>query len=509
MSRDDDRTRWLLSAAIALGLWMAIGGCGDGNNHHGATPTPTVSPIPETFADPPEIDSVDGVLDTTMTVQPETIMVGEQEVTANVYYGLYTPPTWRLRSGDILRVKLENMIDMTTNLHTHGLNVSPMGDSDNIFLHINPTESFSYEIKLPDSHPPGTFYYHPHIYGTTEFQIGNGMSGGIIVDNDEYPPPSLRGVKQRTMLLKDIQMMQGQVPDPPMSSNGTTRSVNGLVNPTIVLHPGETELWRILNIGADIYYDVQLDGHVLQEISRDGNSRTRPIDRDHILIPTSARVDVVVSAGAPGLYLLNTLPIDMGPMGDYYPQVTLATVVVEGPPATPAPVPTKLPAPEDLRGKPIAKRRKFVFSENMTGDQFCINNMQYDPSRTDTTVQLGDIEEWTIQNCSGENHVFHIHQLDFQVIERDGVPQEYIGRQDTVNLPYTTTGDPTTTKVLLPFTDPVIVGRFVYHCHIGEHEDNGMMQNIEVVDEPVGDAGALAGLDPDEPTDCNDFPCPF
>jgi suppressor of ftsI len=102
--------------------------------------------------------------------------------------------------------------------------------------------------------------------------------------------------------------------------------------------------------------------------------------------------------------------------------------------------------------------------------------MQFDPNVVNTTVKLGTVEEWQLVNASDEQHVFHIHQLHFQVTVRDGNPVPFLGRQDVVIMPMRST-----TTVLLPFLDPVQVGKFVYHCHITNHEDNGMMQTIEVV----------------------------
>ena len=93
---------------------------------------------------------------------------------------------------------------------------------------------------------------------------------------------------------------------------------------------------------------------------------------------------------------------------------------------------------------------------------------------------LGDIEEWTIVNTAEEAHVFHIHQLDFQVTEIDGVTKPFTGYQDVVTLPPATDDGPSMVTVIIPFTNPVIVGKFVYHCHIIQHEDQGMMATILV-----------------------------
>ena len=98
-------------------------------------------------------------------------------------------------------------------------------------------------------------------------------------------------------------------------------------------------------------------------------------------------------------------------------------------------------------------------------------------------MRLGDLEEWTLENWTNELHVFHIHQLDFQVTEMNGQPVPFTGYQDTVNMPLRLDeATPSRIKVLIPFTNPIIVGKFVYHCHILEHEDGGMMAAIQVVE---------------------------
>lgn len=444
------------------------------------------------FVEPRTIASKDGVLETTLTVSLEATEVGGTPVEARLYDGEFMPPTLSVQPGDLIRLKLDNRIDELTNLHYHGMNVSPLGNGDNVFLHVVPGETFQYEVQLPETHPEGMFYYHPHIYGTTEFQIGNGMSGGIVVRGILDGLGDLSSVKQRQIYLKDIQIVDGEVPDPPDSGADTLRTVNGRVGQVIKIRPGETQFWEFANIGADIYYDVALDGHTFFEIERDGNRRTVVEERNALFLPTSSRIGVLVQGGEPGQYDLKTRAIFMGPQGDQYPETVLATVIVGGDAESPLVIPATLPpVSPDLRGTPIAQRRSFKFSENDDGDQFYINGLQFDANRIDTTVKLGDVEEWTIENCSGENHVFHIHQLDFQVIEVNGVPQPYVGRQDTVNLDYRDTDGPEDcptdddpkgrVKVLIPFTEETNLGKFVYHCHIGEHEDNGMMQVIEVV----------------------------
>jgi FtsP/CotA-like multicopper oxidase with cupredoxin domain len=157
--------------------------------------------------------------------------------------------------------------------------------------------------------------------------------------------------------------------------------------------------------------------------------------------------------------------------------------------ANPLPLPTVFPSPPDLRLVPIATARTMTFADATDSKdsdaQFTINGNFYDHDRIDTTVTLGDTERWTLLNTSRELHAFHIHQTDFQVISVNGVPQPFTGYQDTVNLPVATRKNgqlvPGEVTVIIPFTNPVMVGEFVYHCHIVQHADQGMMANIQVV----------------------------
>jgi FtsP/CotA-like multicopper oxidase with cupredoxin domain len=195
---------------------------------------------------------------------------------------------------------------------------------------------------------------------------------------------------------------------------------------------------------------------------------------DTIRLSPGARAEVLVTAGASGVYLLRTGNIDTGPEGNQYPGTVMATVRVEGPPAKPVALPPALLPVEDLRSR-VTHRRTIVFTETADGDTLFIDGKTFDPNRTDVRVKLGAIEEWTIRNAGVELHTFHIHQGPFQLVSINGVPQPADDHRDIVDVPIK--GE---VKVIIPFTNPLIVGRFVYHCHILSHEDKGMMATIEV-----------------------------
>jgi FtsP/CotA-like multicopper oxidase with cupredoxin domain len=433
------------------------------------------SPPQVAFREPPSLSRHAGVLPVTLTAQRSSIRIGGQEAVAEVYNGSYAPPTLRVRPGDVIRLRLVNRLDQPTNLHTHGLHVWPSGNSDNVFLMVPPGQAQDFEFRIPSNHPSGLFWYHPHTHGFSNEQVRNGMSGALIVEGLLDPFPALRGISERVLLLKDIQLQDGKVASRGIGDR-TIRTVNGLMHPTLNLRPGETELWRIGNVGANLYYRLRLDGQQLYQVARDGNRLARVIPADEILLPPGGRIEVLVQPHTRGTYALRTLAMDTGPGGNQYPEAELARVRVDGAAVPLRPLPDSLGPVKDLRGR-VTGRRTIVFSEGEVHGQdvFYINGKSFDPGRVDTRVRLGAVEEWTIKNESDELHDFHIHQGGFQLVEINGMSQPVDGYYDTVNVPVR--GE---IKIVIPFTDSTSVGKFVYHCHLLSHEDKGMMATIEV-----------------------------
>ena len=452
-----------LRAAVLLALPLA----GDGVRA-------ADSARPEALRDPAVVASYDGALEVSVTAARGAAQVGGRQVIAQVYNGTYLPPTLRVQPGDVIRLRLVNALDETTNLHVHGLAVSPLGTSDNVFLHIAPGRAQDYEIRVPATQPPGLYWYHPHPHGRSDEQVRNGMSGALIVEGLLDPFSELRGLQEHVLLLKDVQIGDGKVVRREIGDD-VVRTVNGMLNPVITFRPGETQLWRIGNVGADLYYLLTLDGHRFYEVARDGHRLARLVPKRQLLLEPGAREEVLVQAAGAGTYQLRAAGFDTGPQGNRYPGAVLATVRVEGTAVPPLALPKRLLPVADLR-RQITHRRTIEFSESADGDTMFVDGRTFDPNRTDTRVKLGAIEEWTIRNASAELHDFHIHQTHFQVTEVNGVPQRFDGYQDIVNVPVH--GE---VKVIIPFTDPDIVGRFVYHCHLLSHEDKGMMATIEVM----------------------------
>lgn len=432
----------------------------------------------ETFENPPQESSANGVLEVDLVVAPATFEINGQTVTSNVYNGQFTPPVLRVRPGDEIRGHLSNQSDQPTNVHHHGFNVSPIPPADNIFVQTDPGEDSDYRISIPAEHRSGTFWYHSHLHGLTEPQVLAGMSGALIIEGlSDHLPQDLRNIQERIMLLADIPIKDGQIPPDFDSADPTNRTLNGLTNPTVHIAPGETQLWRIANMSADIYYQLQLQRHKLAIVGMDGSPVNTVKQVETLLVPPGGRFDVLVQGGRRGTYKFQTLQYSTGSDGDQYPKVTLATVRSQGQPQNPATIPTELLYPlPDLRQATITQDRTLIFSDAADGDTFLINGKEFDHSRIDTPITLGAIEKWTIKNTSNEQHVFHIHQTDFQVVSINGEPQDFYGYNDIANIP-----EQGEIEIIIPFTDPVIVGApFVYHCHILAHEDKGMMGIAQV-----------------------------
>jgi suppressor of ftsI len=407
--------------------------------------------------------SANGLLETTLEARPDPQVI----LGGMTYEGELPGPVLRLRPGDRLRVKLiNNLGGAISNLHVHGLHVSPQGNGDNVFLHIENGQAFDYDYLLPENHPPGLYWYHPHHHGDTMQQTAAGLAGAIIIEGPVDELPGIKDLPERLLCL------QG----PFIGSAGVQYLVNGQSNPTIGIRPGETQRWRLLNASADAFFNLRLDGIDLHRIALDGIPLPTVWTVDTLLLGPGERAEVLVQGGLAGEYRFRSLAWGEGEQAQ--PEFQLATVITAGDPVSPAPLPdtiVPMTAPlDDLSDARIDKRRVITFTEANHAPYFGFDGKGFDPNRVDQTVNLGATEEWVIRNASNDWHPFHIHVNDFQVMSINGQPQapHY---KDTIPVP--PQGEMVMRTRFLDFT-----GKYVYHCHILAHEDAGMMGVVEVVD---------------------------
>jgi FtsP/CotA-like multicopper oxidase with cupredoxin domain len=441
----------------------------------------------EPLADPPQYRSENGELKLTLEARPTRVKLGRFEISGSTYDGAYGGPILRLKPGDTLRLTLVNHLAQATNIHFHGLEVSPQGHGDNSMHMVAPGEAWDYVIPIPEGHPPGVYWFHTHAHSFAERQLMGGLSGTLVIEGFQDQVPATRPLKERLFALKEFALGGGgELARTPKPNNAVVKTINGQLMPRVDIRPGETQLWRFSNQTANTYFRLRLEGHRFTVIGRDSHPVARPETVSEVMFGPSERVDLLVTAGAAGSYKLVAERTATGPAGDMFAAQNMALMVSAAEASKPAPEPlgpltVTAGAVKPIPGERIDAERLVAFSEDPVTGLFFINHQVFDHERVDVKVPLGSIEEWTVRNASDELHIFHIHQVAFQIISVNGKPVPFDGLQDTVNVPIH--GE---VKIRLAFTDPTILGRFMFHCHILEHEDKGMMAQIEVYDPKTG-----------------------
>lgn len=458
--------------------------------------------------------SVGGVLETNLDVGFTPNVISGQEGPVNVftrtYEGSIPGPTFRVRAGDVMNIRLINNLPPnndpqpvnvymshrinSTNLHTHGMHVSPSGNADNVLLRIDPGEAFDYSIPIPLNQYAGTFWYHPHKHGSVTTQFQGGMSGTIIVEGLVDDVPEIAAARDLVLVFQELQLNdEGEVENPDITATSiadvypkdqTLLTVNGQLKPVLRARPGEVVRLRCVNATIGTFYPLALDDHELYLIANDGITLSEVETSDTVFIGPGNRADILVKAGAPGTYTLRGLEYARSAT-IVRDEVDLMTLIVEGSPMDMG-LPTSLPAPlAPITDDEITGTREIVFDTvNSTGRfppgytvniAFTIDGGLYNEHVVNQIVQLNAVEEWTIINNATEDHNFHIHTNPFEVVARNGETLDKPVWYDTIRIPRNG-GSVTMRSRFVDFT-----GEYVLHCHILDHEDLGMMQNVEVV----------------------------
>jgi FtsP/CotA-like multicopper oxidase with cupredoxin domain len=428
-------------------------------------------------------------------------------------HGGTVPPVIRASPGDTLDITYINDLPAKsaescalgpcmnmTNLHFHGLAVSPHAPQDDVLgMLAKPGQRLHYSVKIPRDHPPGLFWYHTHPHGESHRQALDGMSGAIVIEGMERYVPEVARLHEQVLVVRSRSIehdpqaadLRRQVEIPSKGCDGERElaeeifTVNGALRPRIEIAPGERQFWRLVNASPDRYLDVQLGGEPFEIVALDGmplayHDREHPTRMaDHLLLAPAGRLEAIVT-GPPAerKATLRTLCVDSGPDGDPNPQMVLADLV-QPKFASPHSVPQihhrQPPSYKSLnlaRFEATAPAFVVTFTEDKNG--FYINGQKFSPGAAPlTTVRAGAYQHWRIVNQSGELHPFHMHQVHFLAYAENGAPARDPAWLDTVNVPYRGSVD-----VIVDFTDPVIKGISVFHCHLLNHEDKGMMAKI-------------------------------
>ncbi len=456
---------------------------------------------------PPQVRAKNHVVSLTLRA------VNENGRDAFAFNGGTIAPVIRASPGDVLKITYINDLPAKssetcavnpcmnmTNLHFHGLTVSPNPPQDDVLgMLAMPGQVLHYTVEIPRNHPPGLFWYHTHPHGESDRQVLDGMSGAIVIEGMERYAPQVGRLRERVMVVRgrDIEhdpkaaelRRVAEIPSKGCGGEpeaaGEIFTVNGALRPRIEIAPGERQFWRIVNASPDRYLDLQLDGQTLEIVALDGmplayhEPKAPTRTTNHLLLAPAGRLEAIVTGPPRGTHsALRTLCVDAGPDGDPHPEMILAELV---PPSSKAP-PTQAHTIDHRppRYKPIdvgplkkgAPNFIVTFTEDKNG--FYINGRKFAPDAAPmTSARIGTYQHWRIVNQTAELHPFHIHQVHFLAYAENGVPLKHPEWLDTVNVPYRGSVD-----VILDFTDPVIKGMSVFHCHLLNHEDKGMMAKV-------------------------------
>ncbi len=421
----------------------------------------------------------------------------------------------------------------SVNIHFHGTNTTPHCHGDDV-VHtlINSGQTFRYRLTIPKDEPPGLYWYHPHVHGISDAAVEGGASGAIEVEGIANLQHAVVGLPQRFLVIRDQRLGHPpkgkftiRVPNWDVSLNYVPVDFPKYIPSVIKMKTGGQEFWRVVNASADTTMDVVLNyDNVAQPLeivaldgvptgSQDGKTQGTIITQKDILIPPAGRAEFIVTAPGANVQkaVFMTQRIDTGPLGDSDPARPLADIqqstnAKDVPPAI-MPVAGTIGGGRfaGLDDSMVTAHRHLYFSETQGQKPGGEGNVTffitvkgqaqtpYYPDEPPAIVtHKGAVEDWTIQNESQEVHMFHMHQIHYQLLEINGVPVPKDQRQwyDTHEVGYWTGSGPyPSIKVRMDFRGAV-AGEFVYHCHILGHEDNGMMANILVTDKPVTRAAA-------------------
>jgi suppressor of ftsI len=462
---------------------------------------------PDLLPNPPDLRAKNHIL--SLTLHAAITSDGKSSF---YFSGQPNAPTLRVSPGDQLKITYINdlpselhekcligpCMDMT-NLHFHGLAVSPDAPQDDVLdMMAKPGQELHYDVQIPKDHPPGLYWYHTHPHGESYQQALDGMSGALVIEGIESYVPALAGLPERVLVVRGRSIendpqstelkrrvdLSSHVCGGESGAPNEVFTLNGSVRPQIAIAPGERQFWRVVNASPDRYMDLQLESQAFEIVAMDGipiarydpNRPTRIAD--HVVLPPAGRLEAIVKGPAAGAAThLVSRCVDTGPDGDPNPAMVLADIVPRPGPSSPAKTAKSSLKPEfktlDLAAEENAPAQfTVVFTEDKHG--FYINGKKFTPDAAAMVREkIGSYQHWKIVNATNELHPMHIHQVHFLAYAENDKRIADALWLDTVNVPSGGTVD-----VIMDFTDPVIRGMSVFHCHLLNHEDKGMMAKV-------------------------------
>lgn len=476
-----------LSIVTLASLVLTLSACGI-NSSHSSSGIPSGAQL---VGQEPALEvSKGGQLSVDLTAAESMVPYGNRTRWAMTYNGTVSGPTIVVHPGDKLTIRLQNNLSVPTSLHTHGLHVSPFQDDP--FVMVEPGQERTYTYNIAADQLAGTFWYHPHVHGSTAEQVAAGLSGAILVqdmDDDQLAsistsrvlvindPPIVDKNPSTTQSDSGMGNMLGMggmdnnssgtdMMTAMMGRTGPKLLTNGFEGLKLAGSGGKLERVHLVNATASSRLQFKFSGAKMLQISSDGGRLSKPVVVSDLVLASGQRAEVVLVADSQGGSLsAQRLSNEIGGELQGSPE-TIATITADaGKDASSMPSSFMMASTQDLfsADTQVAKQRIVTLSSHMNPR---IDGKLFDPNVVNFVARMGTIEEWVFKNTSPMYHPIHLHTWNFQI-------KGELGWHDTVVVPPNSA-----VKVRINFAD--YAGTTVLHCHILDHEDTGMMAIIKV-----------------------------
>lgn len=405
-----------------------------------------------------------------------------ERVRAWTYNGTLPGPQITAQAGDRLIVHFKNELTAPTTVHWHGVQVP--NAMDGVPWHTQPSvlpgDSFTYDFRVDD---PGLFWYHPHVMSAA--QVGFGLYGTLLVKD---PADGVGVADELVLVLSDIGIADGRLESPDSGGalgmafgrEGNRVLVNGHTNATLTVRDGAPQRWRVVNAAKSRYFLLDLEGETFTIIGRDGGLQARPERMDTVVITPGERLDLIVAPRRPadgGTRVLRSGLYNRGFGSVEFRQVEeLVTLSFADLPPYP---PASLALPS-RRIEPIATAGATRLAIDITLStrddgtvEYGINGKAFADEHT-STARVGETQIWNITNHTKWSHPFHLHGFFFQVLDANGVPVQPLAWKDTVDVPFEQS-----VSFVVRFDDRP--GMWMYHCHVLDHADGGLMGMVQLL----------------------------
>jgi FtsP/CotA-like multicopper oxidase with cupredoxin domain len=468
--------RRCVPALFALLLAAAPLGCGSPSSR---PPLPVPVPLSDSNPDPRivEVEIVAGLASTEYLPGKTAPIWAYRDGQKSGAVGTVPGPMLVANQGDLVIVHVRNELPVPTTIHWHGLRVPGAHDGSMASQTAIPAGgTHEYRFTALD---PGSYWYHPHI--SADEQVEKGLYAPLII----HGGAALNVAADRYLVLDDVKLRgDGQLDentdplDVMLGRPGNVLLINGVREPRLEVAAGSQERWRLLNAANGRYFNLRLPGHRFYVIGWDGGLLPVPYVEDSLLIAPGERYEVLVNFDHPPSERLTMQNVyyDRGHnIPDPGPKDLLEIAYgPAGPP--PSPLPTILRQPSMVPVNDNTKVRPFVLreQEDPAGGlaTFRINGQRW-PEITPIVANRGDVEIWEIEANPEMDHPFHLHGMFFQILSIDGIPPKVPwGLKDTVNVPRGTK-----LRFAVQLDPP---GNWMFHCHILEHAERGMMGELQI-----------------------------